>query len=43
VFTVRSLESHGVDLDFASGPNDDFDGSVHDYTPMSTSLMDPSC
>ena len=37
------FESHGVNLDFASGPDDDFDGSVHDYTPMSTSLMDPFC
>src|ERR1039458_4618372 len=37
---VRPFESHGVDLDIASGPDDDFDGSVHD-TPMSTSLMHP--
>jgi hypothetical protein len=28
-------------LDLASGPDDNFDGSVHVYTPMSTSLMDP--
>ena len=42
VFTVRSLESHGVNLDFASCADNDFDGSVHD-TPMSTSLMEPFC
>src|ERR1017187_2628771 len=40
LFAVRSFESHSVNLDFASGPDDDFDGSVHD-TPISTSLMDP--
>jgi hypothetical protein len=27
-------------LDFASCTNDDFDGSVHIPTPMSTSLID---
>src|ERR1035437_4985747 len=42
LLTVRPFESHGVNLDFASGPDDDLDGSVHD-TPMSTSLMDPFC
>jgi hypothetical protein len=36
---VQSLESHSLDLDFARGPDDDFDGSVHD-TPMSTSLIE---
>src|ERR1035437_812603 len=41
LLAVRSFESHGVDLDFASGSDDDFDCLVHDYTPMSTSLMDP--
>src|ERR1019366_7041394 len=40
---VRSLESHGVNLDFASGSDDDFDGAVHIPTPISTSLMDPFC
>jgi hypothetical protein len=40
---VRSFESHGVNLDFACGPDDDFDGSVrfHLDTPMNMNLMDP--
>jgi len=29
LFAVRSFEAYGVNLDFASGPDDDFDGSVH--------------
>ena len=37
---VRSFETHGINLNLASGPDDDFDGSVHD-APISTSLMDP--
>jgi hypothetical protein len=29
---VRSFESHSVNLDFARGPDHDFDGSVHVHT-----------
>src|SRR5664279_2392387 len=39
LFAVGTLKPHGVDLDFASGPDNDFDGAVHMPTPMSTSLM----
>ena len=33
LFAVRPFESHGVNLDFAGGPDDDFDGSVHITPP----------
>jgi len=38
---VRAFESDGVDLDFARGRDEDFEGAFHGYAPMRMSLMDP--
>jgi len=44
LFAIRPFESHSVNLDLSCGPDDDFDGPVHNrYSPINTSLMDPFC
>src|SRR5437879_163923 len=41
LFAVGTLEAHGINLDFARGGHDDFNGATHTPPPSKTSLMLP--